>query len=218
MSITPHPAWVAFDIDGTLYDSSAVLVPAYERGIATYDSRIPVPSLAQITALVGRPNWEILATLFPLLDEHQRNELERAIMDALAQLVRTGQGALYPGCVEMLTVLRESGRQLIAVSNGRQAYLDAVFACYDFAPLFKPLRTLDSERLTAKAELLRAYMDVHAIAADDVIMVGDRTGDLRAAEAVGCSFIGCLFGYASEAELGGQRLTVRALGEIPGLL
>lgn len=216
--------WVAFDVDGTLYDSSAVLVPAYEQAIAQFNERRPahqrvaLPTLADITALVGKPNWTILASLFPMLDEEERAALDGMVIAELSGLVRADHGRLYAGAVETLETLRAAGLGLMAVSNGRQSYLDAVFDCYALRPLFEPLRTLDSEGLSIKADLLQVYMDDLDISAKRLVMVGDRSSDLAAARAVGSRFVGCLFGYASEQELGGQEHTVRKLSELPELV
>lgn len=213
-------AWVAFDVDGTLYDSSAVLVPAYERALACLvadhglAASLPLPALDQITALVGRPNLEILAALYPELPLERRARLDVLIARELSALVRAGGGRLYAGALDLVSDLRARGRRLVAISNGNHEYLEAVFACYDLARWFEPLRSLQSEGLGSKAELLGEHLARHRIAPGEIVMVGDRSGDRDAARAVGCSFVGCLFGYASERELGEEPLTIRSLSEL----
>jgi phosphoglycolate phosphatase len=108
---------------------------------------------------------------------------------------------------ETLHALRADGYRLAVASNGRTQYVETVLTTYRLAELFIPRVTADM--VGDKTSVLRFYVYRLALAADAVVMIGDRASDVDAARAVGCRFIGCDYGH-------GYRHEIEAAGPLVG--
>lgn len=51
-----------------------------------------------------------------------------------------------------------------------------------------------------------------------IVVIGDRIKDLECAQAVGASFVGCLYGYGREGELAGAQKLITDIAQLPGVL
>ncbi len=201
-------ALIAFDLDGVLYSAEAFLGEAYRDAIANVNERRPgsfprVPTTREILDHVGWPVPVILQRLFPAIEPAAVELLYDETLRVIAAYVRQKRGELFPDVVATLQRLRAGGFTLVVASNGRRPYIEAVLETYDLVPLFDRLITVDRGRLDDKASVLRAYLAHHAIAAAQMTMVGDRTSDVEAAQAVGAPFIGCDYGHGYRDELEG---------------
>jgi phosphoglycolate phosphatase-like HAD superfamily hydrolase len=197
-------ALIAFDLDGVLYSSEPFLGPAYREAIANVNRDRPgsfarVPSTREILDHIGWPVPEILRRLFPAVDPEAVKRLHIETLGIICRRVAAGEGVLYPDVDETLRALRADGYQLAVASNGRTQYVETVLTTYRLAELFIPRVTADM--VGDKTSVLRFYVYRLALAADAVVMVGDRASDVDAARAVGCRFIGCDYGHGYRHEI-----------------
>jgi phosphoglycolate phosphatase len=219
-SDTRHPSpgtrLLCFDLDGVLYSSEPFIADSYRESIARVNEQRPgsferVPSTQEILAHVGWPVSVILQRLFPHVDEEASRLLYDVTLDVISTRVDRKEGLLFPGVTETLRAL--AADHLLAVaSNGRSRYVESVLRTYDLADLFVPRIT--TGQMGDKAGILRAYLARHALAARDIVMIGDRTSDVEAAQAVGCPFIGCDYGHGHRDEIEGAGPIVGSFAEL----
>jgi phosphoglycolate phosphatase len=112
------------------------------------------------------------------------------------------ENAVYPGIVALLESL--SGRPLYVCTSKPAVYAQRIVEHFGLATYFARVygSELDGTR-TDKTELVAWLLRREGLRADDCVMVGDRSYDMRAAVANGVKAFGVLWGYGTEAELTG---------------
>jgi phosphoglycolate phosphatase len=223
-TVAPMRRMVAFDLDGVLYSSAPFLGDAYREAIANVKARQPgsfprVPQTREILDHVGWPVSVILARLFPTIDPTVATLLSLELQEVICRCVVRGEGVLFDGVAPTLAQLRNQGWLLALASNGRRRYIEAVLSTYGLTDSFVELVSLDSQsRIKVKAEILRAYLRRERLTASRLVMVGDRTSDVEAAQAVGCAFVGCDYGHGHRDEIAGVGPIIAAFGQVPAAL
>jgi phosphoglycolate phosphatase len=213
-------AFVAFDLDGVLYSAEPFLGDAYREAIAVVNERRPgsfprVPATAEILEHVGWPVPVILQRLFPAVDPEAVELLYLHTLPVICARVRHGEGELFPGVADTVAVLHQRGYRLGVASNGRRPYVEAVLSTYDLTPFFVDLIAVESGSKTGKSDILRAYVDRHAVKGGELVMVGDRASDVEAAGDLGCAFIGCDYGYGHRDEIAGAGEVISEFNQLP---
>jgi phosphoglycolate phosphatase-like HAD superfamily hydrolase len=213
-------AFIAFDLDGVLYNAEPFLGEAYREAIARVNERRPgsfprVPSTREILDHVGWPVPVILQRLFPGIEPAAFDLLYHETLPAITARVRRGEGVLFPGVGDTLRRMHADGYRLAVASNGRRAYVEAVMTTYGLAPYFVELIAVESGSKTTKVDLLRAYIARDGIDIGRMVMVGDRSSDVEAAQAVGCRFVGCDYGHGYRAEIDAAGPIVSTFEQLP---
>ncbi|MCX8122789.1 MAG: HAD family hydrolase [Spirochaetes bacterium] len=213
--------YIAFDIDGTLYDCSPVVGKAFEQGIDEFLLQYPQcnlhkPTTDAIMKLVGIPVDEIFATLFPTLSQELSQKLNDYCTAKLSNLVLEKKGTILPGVVETIPVLYSKGYGLLTASNGRKEYVEAVLKAYGLSHYFTTIMALEDNNLIDKTQLLGYYKKTlpHY---KMLIMVGDRANDMLAAANNNIPFIACAFGH-NDKEISHCRWIAYTFYEIPGIV
>jgi phosphoglycolate phosphatase len=214
--------YLAFDIDGTLFDISDAVVEGFRLGIERFMSshpeiHVPLPGFDEIVRLLGIPIPIIFKTLFPGMSEGNQQEINDACNDTLSLLIRRGKGRIMEGVPETMRVLHEKKYIMLAASNGRKEYIESVLETYDIAQYFSPPFMYLDNTIRYKTELVRYYRD-NVSKGSLLIMIGDRITDRAAASGNGIPFIACSFGSIHEHEIAGTRWVVRNFREIPGVI
>ncbi|GMT50320.1 MAG: MTA/SAH nucleosidase [bacterium] len=212
---------VIFDMDGTLYSSEEMILPAYQRGIRAFNKRnphqeVPIPTLDSILALLGFPINEIYSTLFPSLSSDGMLEIRELILTELLKAIRNKEGQLFPGVIDSLHELSRRGYGMYIASNGQSLYLEAILESYDLISLFQPIITLDYKSLCDKGDILLAYQKRDQLDKAKVVMVGDRDSDMDAAQKMGCAFIACQYGHGDKSETESAEIIVSSFPEVIG--
>lgn len=188
-----------FDMDGTLFQSEKVALPAFRRAFHRLKEeglyRKDLPSDEEIQSVFGMTLEEIWSRLLPEADERTRKIADRWTLEEELAGLKRGEGRLYPGVVETLHRLKEEGWRLFIASNGIRQYLDGVLNTFRLTPLFSGVYGAGEYGTETKVELVRILMEEHGVSGG--FMVGDRESDVRAGKANGLEVIGCLYpGFA----------------------
>lgn len=213
-----------FDMDGTLFQSETVAVPAFRRAFHRLKDeglyRGDLPSDEAIQSLFGMTQTEIWSRLLPEADDETRQIADRWTLEEELIGLRQGEGRLYPGVAETLHRLKEEGWRLFIASNGLKPYLDGVLETFRLTPLFSGVYGAGDYGTETKVELVQLLMKENGIAGG--VMVGDRSSDVQAGAANGLRVIGCRYpGYARfgrEEELEGADVVVDRFPDILPLL
>ena len=217
--IEKKSTYIAFDMDGTIYDSAEIVVDAFREGIISASEKISrmdmaVPSHEEILRLVGLPAYEIYSRIFPQLSRRELDVVNNECNDSFVRIISAGGGALIDGAREVLEGFRHEGYKLLMASNGRREYIEAILNAHDIYSLFSGPLYFIGDDIPDKTDILALYLERLA-GGDILIMVGDRESDRLAAIRNGVPFIGCAFGHVGDEEIRGERWIVQSFGEIP---
>jgi phosphoglycolate phosphatase len=211
---------VIFDLDGTLFQTEKVGVPAFhetfsflrERGLCSGDP----PSDERIASVFGMTHEEIWEALLPGADEQTRKLADRIMLEKEVEMLRQGRGMLYPGVRETLHKLHEAGFTLFIASNGVSPYVCAALESKDLTPLFSGIYTAGDHETRTKADLVRILKEMHGVGRG--YMVGDRKSDVQAGRANDLVVIGCRYAgfpqFGAEDELDGSDWVIGNFAEI----
>jgi phosphoglycolate phosphatase len=209
---------VAFDMDGTLVDSTATAVEGARAGLARFFRErgvdAPIPGAEVIRPLIGMPSLQYFAALVP---ERFRPEAEtvRAFVGAEeVRLIRAGATRPFPGTLATLDELRERGYRLVLVSNSGSPYFAAVRQACALDGRFDRAYCLGDA--PSKTEGLRRAL--RELGTRSGAMVGDKRYDLDAGRAAGLAFIGCRYGFGLDGELDGADALIDDIREVAALL
>ncbi len=206
------PALLIFDIDGTLFQTHLVTVPAVQRTFA--DFGLPIPADEKIRSFFGRPVAEYEDWLAEQCPPEQAAQIVEATnQKELALVGETGE--LYPGVRELLQKLFETGHCLAICSNGPVAYVAEFVRAHGLTPLFRKVlaRGTHYESKTVMAAEVRDEFPGLPL-----VVIGDRQDDIEAAHALGGVAVAAAYGFGAEHELCGAEVVIHAFGELPGAL
>ncbi len=196
---------VAFDLDGTLIDTAPDLAAAANMMLIILGGRL-VPE-HRVPGLIGGGIEAFVAGV--LRESRGASQANAALARTAAALFRDLYGQqpfersrLYPGAMEVLRWLQETGIPVCCITNKesrftmpllRAAALHACFhtiLCADRAELRKPSPTL----------LLIACTQL-GIRPEKLLYVGDSPSDIAAARAAGCRVAVVAHGYNEPRDL-----------------
>ncbi|MDY7109584.1 MAG: HAD family hydrolase [Planctomycetota bacterium] len=191
-------AILIFDLDGTLFRTETVTVPAVRGAFAAHG--LTPPEEGEIAALIGTSTEDYRRWLAGRCPADLAERVERMAVARELALI-PGAGALYDGIPRALSALRAEIATLAICSNGPAAYVEAVLAGCSIAGLFdvvRPRREDDADKSQMVHDLLA---EARSLLRGPGVVIGDRWDDIEAAHANGLPAIGAAWGYASAGEL-----------------
>ncbi len=191
---------VAFDWDGTLMDSTALIAACIQAACADLD--LPIPPIERATHVVGLGLMDALAYAVP--------EMPPALAPQMAAryrhhyLAHDRELLLFDGARDVLKMLHDAGL-LIAVATGKpRVGLDRALAATGLAPLFHATRCADESRTKPHPQMLFDLADTLGVRVDRLLMVGDTTHDLLMASQAGAPAVAVSYGAHPERSLEGH--------------
>ncbi|WP_017437492.1 HAD-IA family hydrolase [Saccharococcus caldoxylosilyticus] len=209
------PFAVIFDMDGTLFQTETVLVPALHKTFdrlrreGLWQGDTPVEEYLRI---LGVPVLEVWRRLMPEAREAVRGRAAAWFLDDIIDEIEQGNGRLYPDVLPTLAALADQGIPLFVASNGRSRYLDAIRIAFQLERYFIDFYSLDRFSLPSKSALVKQLLNDYEI--ERAVMVGDRRSDIEAAKDNGLWTIGCRFGFANDEELHETDVIIHQFSEI----
>ena len=214
--------YIAFDMDGTLFDCGEIIVEAYGRAVVVFAKKtginLKVPTSEQFRSFLGMTADHFFKGLFPELDSKYYGEIDRLCTAELSRDVSQKKGILYDGVHELFEKLYNDDWKILIASNGQFLYLTTILETYDLAQyLAHTVIVVNYRGINTKSDILAEYIRALNIK-DHFVMVGDRASDLKAARDNNAFFIVCSFGHADEGEIATADAMVHSMKEIPGIL
>lgn len=169
---------IVFDWDGTLADSTSMIVDCIR--LASGEIGLPIPEKSVARNVIGLGLKEAVTKLFGDLSPGQYRELTAHYRSHYFQ--RDTDTMLYDGVSEALTELNEQGYMLaIATGKGRNG-LNQSLQHSGLADYFHATRCVDECHSKPHPQMLLELMDELGAKPEQTLMIGDTTFDLQMAQ------------------------------------
>lgn len=193
-----------FDFDGTLVDSAPDLTRALDSALAR--AGLPGVGLELGTKMVGQGAGKLVEHALC----HATQDITITMEDPFCRLllsvfleeyeiVCAETSKLYPGAIEVITTLKDQGKQVGLVTNKPRRFVDLMLPALNLHNVFDSIVAGD-DLLTKKPDpdmVYKALADMGTTPAS-ACLVGDSKADLGAAKAAGVTSILVSFGYAGD--------------------
>ena len=181
---------IAFDWDGTLFDSTAIITRCIQ--LAVQDVGGTVPTREQAAYVIGMALMPALAHAapdvpkerYPLLGERYRHHYSAHQHDI----------SLFEGVLEMLAELKARHHWLAVATGKSRAGLNEALQAVQLRALFDGSRTADETAGKPHPRMLHELMREFGVEPERTLMVGDTTHDLQMARNAGCASVGVSYG------------------------
>lgn len=181
---------IAFDWDGTLFDSTALITRCIQ--LAVQDVGGTVPSDKDASYVIGMGLMQALAHAapdvpadkYPLLGSRYKHHYS----------VHQNDITLFAGVLEMLDRLK-ARQHLLTVATGKsRGGLNEALRDVNLQGIFDGSRTADETAGKPHPLMLQELMMEFGVEADRVLMIGDTTHDLQMAVNAGCASVAVSYG------------------------
>ena len=181
---------IAFDWDGTLYDSTRLIARCIQAAVV--DVGGAKPSESDAAWVIGLGLAEALARAAPDVPKEKYPELGARYRFHFLQ--HQDDLVLFDGVLEMLDALRARGHKLAVATGKSRRGLDEALSTVALRDRFDASRTADETFGKPHPRMLLELMEELEIPAERTLMIGDTTHDLQLAINAGCARVGVSYG------------------------
>ncbi|APW45767.1 HAD family hydrolase [Rhodoferax antarcticus] len=181
---------IAFDWDGTLFDSTAIIARCIQAAVRDVGGK--EPTLEAASYVIGMGLMQALA--------HAAPDVPQALYPRLGDRYRHHYFAiqheinLFEGVLPLLADLKGRGHLLTVATGKSRRGLDEALATSALAGVFDASRTADQTAGKPDPLMLRELMAEFDVPAERSLMVGDTTHDLQMALSAGCASVAVSYG------------------------
>ena len=189
---------IAFDWDGTLFDSTKIIVRCIQAAVRDVGGTVPTDEAAGY--VIGLGLMQALAHAapdvpqdkYPVLGERYRHHY----------IAHQNDISLFDGVLPLLVALKARGHTL-AVATGKSRHgLDEALQAVELKDRFDGSRTADETAGKPQPRMLDELMEQFGVKPDRTLMIGDTTHDLQMALNAGCASVGVSYGAHESAAFG----------------
>ena len=181
---------ISFDWDGTLFDSTQIIVRCIQAAVKDVGGTVPTDAAAGYVIGLGLAQAlahaapDVPQDKYPLLGERYRYHYQLQAHDL----------SLFQGVLPLLVALKARG-YLLAVATGKSRHgLDEALHTVQLKGVFDASRTADKTAGKPDPKMLHELMAELGTTALRTLMVGDTTHDLQMALNAGCPSLGVSYG------------------------
>ena len=181
---------IAFDWDGTLFDSTQIIVRCIQSAVIDVGGKKPTQKAAAY--VIGLGLMQALAHAAPDVPPEKYPELGARYRHHYAS--HFNDLSLFEGVLPLLDALKARG-YLLAVATGKSRRgLDEALQSVELQGVFDGSRTADETAGKPDPLMLHELMAQFDLPADRVLMIGDTTHDLQMALNAACASVGVSYG------------------------
>ena len=181
---------ICFDWDGTLFDSTAIIVRSIQQAVLDVGGAKPTDEAASY--VIGMALMPALAHAapdvpkekYPLLGERYRHHYLATQHDI----------SLFDGVLPMLADLKSRHHWLTVATGKSRRGLDDVLASRQLHGIFDGSRTADETAGKPDPRMLHELMREFGADPERTLMIGDTTHDLQMARNAGVASVGVSYG------------------------
>ena len=188
---------IIFDIDGTLWDTRAIVARGYNVELEKMGRPDLFLTAEYLTSLFGKTAQEIADVIFVDYPAEERLGLIFNCMETERVVLRSDPCQVdFPGVRETLRKLKERYR-LFVVSNCEKGYPEIMMEKLGLNDLFEG-HLCHGDTNLPKGDTIRILMERHGIRS--AAYIGDTQGDLEASRKAGIPFVFCTYGFGTPTE------------------
>jgi phosphoglycolate phosphatase len=198
---------IVFDWDGTLADSTALIVDALQKSCA--DLALPIPAEERCRYVIGLGLHDTLMTVAPELTKARYPEM----VEAFRRNFIGGEAdiPLFKGVPEMLVDLNARGALLGVATGKSKVGLARTLARHGITQHFAATRCADEGQPKPHPEMLQYVIRTCGVELDRTLMIGDTTHDLQLAANAGVQSVAVGYGAHDHEALRSHRPAARLL-------
>lgn len=181
---------IAFDWDGTLYDSTPIIVRCIQEAVV--DMGGVRPSAQDAAWVIGLALGEALARAAPDVPREKYAELGARYRHHYMR--HHNDLVLFDGILPMLDALHAKGHKLAVATGKSRVGLDAALTTVALQGRFHSSRTADETAGKPHPRMLRELMEEQGVSPERTLMIGDTTHDLQLAQNAGCASVAVSYG------------------------
>jgi phosphoglycolate phosphatase len=181
---------IAFDWDGTLFDSTKIIVRCIQQAVA--DVGGAVPNDRDAAYVIGMGLMDALAHAAPDVPRERYPELGASYRKHY--LTHQEDLSLFDGVLPMLAELRARHHWLAVATGKSRRGLDDALRAVELAGLFDASRTADETAGKPHPRMLHELMREFGTEPERTLMIGDTTHDLQMALNAGCASVAVSYG------------------------
>jgi phosphoglycolate phosphatase len=203
---------IAFDWDGTLFDSTAIIARCIQRAVVDVGGAMPTDKAAAY--VIGMGLVQALAHAAPDVPQQKYPELGARYRHHY--LAQQNELILFDGVLPMLDELRARHHWLAVATGKSRRGLNDVLNRVQLKGVFDGSRTADETAGKPHPLMLQELMREFGAEPDRTLMIGDTTHDLQMALNAGCAAVGVGYGAHEPADFGSLNPLFVA-GSVPAL-
>ena len=181
---------IAFDWDGTLFDSTAIITRCIQHAVCDVGGAAPSDQDAayvigmSLTQALAHAAPDVPEAKYPALTERYRHHY----------LTHQNDISLFKGVLAMLADLKARQHCLTVATGKTRVGLDEVLQAVELQGMFAGSRTADETAGKPHPRMLHELMQQFDVAPERTLMIGDTTHDLQMALNAGCPSVGVSYG------------------------
>jgi phosphoglycolate phosphatase len=187
---------IAFDWDGTLFDSTQIIVRCIQRAVA--DVGGTVPSDREAAYVIGMGLMQALAHAAPDVPQEKYPELGARYRFHYTN--HQDDLVLFDGVLPMLGELKQRHHWLAVATGKSRRGLDDALRQSQLKGVFDGSRTADETAGKPNPRMLEELMREFGTEPQRTLMIGDTTHDLQMAVNAGCPSVGVSYGAHEPGE------------------
>ena len=183
-----------FDIDGTLWDSRALVAEGYNIQLKAEGLDHLCVTAEELKPLFGKVMTEIADVILASIDPKDRYDLMERCMETENKYLFENECKIgYPGILETVQELAKHYRQFI-VSNSQCGYPELCMDKLGLTPYIEGHMCF-GDTGTSKGKTIRTLMQKHNI--ENCAYIGDTQGDYEATVEADVPFIWATYGFGT---------------------
>ncbi|MFZ4479014.1 MAG: HAD family hydrolase [Rhodoferax sp.] len=189
---------IAFDWDGTLFDSTALITRCIQNAVR--DVGGAVPSDRDASYVIGMGLMQALAHAAPDVPIERYPELGARYRHHY--IAHKHDISLFDGVSDMLAELKKRQHWLTVATGKNRQGLDDALQVAELKGVFDGSRTADETAGKPHPRMLLELMSEFGVKPERTLMIGDTTHDLQMALNAGCPSVAVSYGAHEPAAFG----------------
>ena len=181
---------IAFDWDGTLFDSTALITRCIQAAVVDVGGNAPTREAASY--VIGMGLMQALAHAAPDVPARKYAQLGQRYRHHY--MAAQHELSLFEGVLPMLADLKSRHHWLTVATGKSRAGLDEALHSVELHGVFDGSRTADETASKPHPRMLFELMREFGVQAERTLMIGDTTHDLQMAVSAGCASVGVSYG------------------------
>ncbi|HQR03189.1 MAG: HAD-IA family hydrolase [Proteobacteria bacterium] len=176
---------IVFDWDGTLMDSTALIVRSIQA--AAHDLGLEPPADAAAREVIGLGLEQALARALPVLTPDRYGMMAERYRHHY--LTHDRQLALFAGTETLIRTLADAGHMLAVATGKSRAGLERGLEVSGLGAVFHGTRCADECFSKPHPQMLEELMDEFGVVPEATLMIGDTAHDLQMARNAGVAAV-----------------------------